>query len=287
MVNAYPSTDNTLNNNVEPLTAEVVALPRGCLNSDICAEDSDCLTTLGLIELILKNQQRLDELTRSPAAQRELIPRFLIIGLIGYTIFGVVLSIVFNSANVWPELTPLALWLEGSDPLPVVFPTDPDPAWFRWWNGSSLNLIAAFAFGMIGSIGVCLPSFYFYTLLAGVRTSMLQITTNALKGMASSAVALVGGLPIYFAAVLGLLVFPSPDWLVSCVCYLGLILPFIAGLYGTRTLYLGLLGLADSMADFAKDRREGFLRRLLFAWSACFTAVTPVMIFTLWEYLNR
>ena len=39
---------------------------------------------------------------------------------------------------------------------------------------------------------------------------MLQVTANALKGMASSAVALVGALPIYFAAVLGLLVFHAP-----------------------------------------------------------------------------
>jgi hypothetical protein len=96
----------------------------------------------------------------------------------------------------------------------------------------------------------------------------------------------VGALPVYFAAVLGLVVFHAGS-LVDSVCFLGLTLPFIAGLYGTRSLYIGFVGLADTLAVDRRCRRECLLRRLLFAWSACFTAVTPVMIFTLWEYLSR
>ena len=105
--------------------------------------------------------------------------------------------------------------------------------------------------------------------------------------MASSAIAVVGALPIYFAAVLGLVVFHAPGWVVGAVCFLGLALPFIAGLYGTRSLYIGFIGLADTLPKDRRCRRECFLRRLLCAWSACFTAVTPVMIFTLWEYMSR
>jgi hypothetical protein len=252
-------------------------------------------STFGLIELLLKNQRRLDWLARSPQMQRELIPRLLAIGLIGYTIFGVALAIVFNTGHVWPELTSPAVWLDsdggwldnGGGTLIHFAPDAGGAYWSRWLDGSALKLIAAFTLGLIGAIGVCLPSFYFYGLLAGVSTTMLQVTANALKGMASSAVALVGVLPIYFAAVLGLLVINAAGWLVAAVCFLGLTLPFIAGLYGTRSLYVGFVGLADTMAADRRCRRECFLRRLLFAWSACFTAVTPVMIFTLWEHLTR
>ena len=262
-----------------------------------CAEDSSVSvapptagepTMFGLIELLLKNQPRLDELTRAPQMQRELIPRLLAIGLIGYAVFGTSLAVIFTSAQVWPELTALPTWLENTGQPPIRFAADADATHgSRWADGSAIQLIAAFTLGLIGAIGVCLPSFYFYGLLAGVRTTMLQVTTNALKGMASSAIAVVGAQPIYFAVVLGLLVFHAPGWVVGTVCFLGLALPFIAGLYGTWSLYIGFIGLADTMPEDRRCRRECFLRRLLFAWSACFTAVTPVMIFTLWEYMSR
>ncbi len=249
---------------------------------------ADESTMLGLIELLLKNQPRLDQLTREPQMQRDLIPRLLAIGLIGYTIFGTAMAVIFTSAQIWPELTALPAWLKNTQQPLIRFATDLDAAyWSRWLDGSALQLVAAFSLGLIGAIGVCLPSFYFYGLLAGVRTTMLQVTTNALKGMASSAVAVVGALPIYFAVVLGLIVIHAPGWVIGAVCFLGLALPFIAGLYGTRSLYIGFIGLADTLPEDRRCRRECFLRRLLFAWSVCFTAVTPVMIFTLWEYMSR
>jgi len=104
--------------------------------------------------------------------------------------------------------------------------------------------------------------------------------------MASGAVALVGALPIYFAAVLGLLVFDFTNAYIATVCFLGLGLPFMAGLYGTHSLYVAFAGLADTMPQERRCQRECFLRRLLFAWCACFTAVTPVMIFTLWNHMG-
>ena len=265
------------------IAAEVEALAA----AEMCDPGTHGPTTLGLIELLLKDQRQLDQWARSPRTQRELIPRFLAIGLLGYTIFGVALTIVFNAAQVWPELTPAAEWLARGSGTLLGFEGDSASAFYmRWLDGSAFKLIAAFACGLIGSIGICLPSFYFYGLLAGVHTTMLQVTANALRGMASGAVALIGALPIYFAAVLGLLVLPAPHALVTSICYLGLALPFIAGVYGTRSLYIAFVGLADTLPVERRIRRERFLRRLLVAWSVCFTAVTPVMIFTLWEFLG-
>ena len=82
--------------------------------------------------------------------QRELIPRLLAIGLIGYTIFGVALAIVFNSAHVWPELTSPAAWLDsGGGPLIRFAPdTGRRDYWARWLDGSAPKLIAGLYAGL-------------------------------------------------------------------------------------------------------------------------------------------
>jgi hypothetical protein len=245
-------------------------------------------TTFALVELLLKDQPRLSALTRRPEVQREVIPRLLAIGLVGYIVFAVVLCVVFQCAEVWPRLTPLAAWLDSPrEPLLRIARLAPTEYWAVWLDGLALHLTAAFVTGLTGSIGVCLPSFHFYSLLAGIRTSMLQVTTSALVGLASGAVAVLGALPIYLAVVLGLVVFGRPAWAIDFVCLVGLVLPFLAGLYGTRSLYLGFLALTDTLAEERRCRRTCFLRRLLVAWCGCYTAVTPVMIYALWEYFGR
>ncbi len=178
------------------------------------------LTFPALIDLLLKDQPRLDRIARHPQRQRELIPRFLAIGVIGYTIFGIGLAIVFNASGLWPQLHPVSAWLSGSAEALIHFA--PASAVRTWLDGSAVTLIAAFTLGLIGAIGVCLPSFYFYGLLAGVRTTMLEVTVHATKGMASAAVAVIGVLPIYVALVLGTLVFGLPELAVKVQCLLGM-----------------------------------------------------------------
>jgi hypothetical protein len=238
-----------------------------------------------LIDLLLKDQPRLDRIARHAQRQRELIPRFIAIGLMGYTLFGAGLALVFNASGLWPQLQPVSAWLGGSAESLIRFAEAPAIA--TWLNGSAVTLILAFTLGLIGAIGVCLPSFYFYGLLAGVRTSMLEVTAHATKGMASAAVAVIGVLPIYIALVLGGLVFGLPERIVHWQCFLGMALPFIAGLWGTRSLYIGFLRLSDTLPPQRRCRRACFLRRLMISWCGCLTAVTPVMIYTLWEYLGR
>lgn len=246
------------------------------------------LTFFALIELMLKNERLLDRLSRSADLQRELVPRFLAVGLAAYAAFGFTLATFFAAADVWPKLTAVATWLATPGETLIYFATATDSTLITpWQSGKAPALAAAFAFGLIGAIGVCLPSFYFYGLLAGIRTTMLHTTTLALKGMVASAIALMGALPIYFAFVLALVVFQVPHAIVAMVCYLGLALPFIAGIWGTRSLYFGFLSLVDTMKPECQAARACFLRRLLLAWSGCFTAVTPVMIFTLWEFMSR
>jgi hypothetical protein len=148
---------------------------------------------------------------------------------------------------------------------------------------SALILIVAHAVGLIAATGVVLPSLYFYGLLSGIRMTMLSVTVHALKGQATTAVALVGILPLYLALALGMVVFGVKAPLLSLSLLLGMSLPYIAGLWGVRSLYVGFQGLCDTMPAERRARRACFLRRLVLSWAACYTAITPVMVHTLWS----
>ncbi len=243
---------------------------------------------LQLVEMILKSPRRLDRRIRRTDLQPALIPRFLAISLASFALFGVALAIVFSSALVMPRLTPINDYLNqkgGGMPL-VQFDRMEHFAEF-WSSGPAFQLIAAYCLGLIAATGVCLPSLYFYGLLSGVRLSLLDVVTHAMKAKATSAVALLGILPVYIAVAMGVLIFGwVPELLREWALWLGFILPFIAGLWGTISLYLGFETLADTLPADRCERRSCFLRRLVVSWAACYTAVSPVMIYTVWQALQ-
>jgi hypothetical protein len=154
-------------------------------------------------------------------------------------------------------------------------------------DGSALALVLAYDLGLVAATGLCLPSFYFFSLLAGVKFSLGQIVAQVMRSKAASAVVLVGILPIYVAVVLGMVVFGAEPDLLETGLYLGLVLPFVAGLNGVVVLYRGVRGMASTMPEGCRARRECFLRRLVLCWSACYTAVSPVLIYRLWEFFAR
>ena len=221
---------------------------------------------LGLAELLLKAPAQLDAWTRDPARQGELIPRLLALALASIAAFTVVL---------------LALLL-SSDTAAV-------PSILERWDGSAGPAIAlglAYPIGMVAATGICLPTFYFFGLLAGVRISVLQVTAHVLKGKAATAVFLLGLTPIYLAVMLGLLIFHADGLVLSVGFAIGLALPFLAGVWGVRSIYVGFLALADTLPPERRCRRTCFLRRLTVAWAAVYTVVTPVMIWSLYQNLT-
>jgi uncharacterized membrane protein len=224
--------------------------------------DEDPRTT-ELVELMLKDRRRLDTLIRDQAHAPDLIPRLLAVALIGFAIFGIAATLIVNVSHTQPSWMPSA----------------------RWSDGTWASLTLAYVLGLVAAAGVCLPSFYFYGLLAGVRLSMLQATAHAVKCLAITAVVLVGALPIYVAVSLGTIVFSAPDQWTQWTINLGLALPFVAGLGGVRALFVGFTDLAETLPADRKVRRACFLRRLTFAWAVCYTAVTPIMIYWLWTRL--
>jgi len=226
------------------------------------------LTSLGLVELLLKEPRHLDALHRDENRKGELMPRFLAIALGSYTLFGVALALILHFAP--PGAYPRSL-------IPV------PPA--RLTDGSALALGVAYDLGLVAATCICLPSFYFFALLAGVRFSLAQIVTQVMRSKAASAVVLVGILPIYVAVALGMIVFGVEARVLEGCLFLGLLLPFLAGLQGIRILHQGVRTMAATLPEERRCRRECFLRRLTLSWAACYTAVSPVLIYRLWELL--
>ncbi len=230
--------------------------------------DSDDYSSLSLTELLLKDGQKVDSLVRQESEQASLIPRFLGIALTSFAVFSLALATLLS--------------LVPAENLPVFL----KEAWLRNPGRAGVSLGLAYTIGLVAATGVCLPSFYFYGLLSGVRITVLQVTTHIMQGMAATSLMLMGLLPIYVAYVLGMIVFRAPSASLLPMIYVGLLLPFIAGLWGLRTIYRGFMQLADTLAPERRCRRQCFLRRLTLACTACYSAVTPVMIYTLWQNIS-
>jgi hypothetical protein len=228
---------------------------------------ADAPSALGLAELLLKDRMHVDDLLRDEGRQTELIPRFLMIALPSFSVYAGAMILLLHAApaNAVPSV------------LAAGWSLDVQPALALW---------LAYALGMVAAAGVCLPSFYFYGLLAGVRISFLQVVTHSLKGQAATAIMLMGILPIYVAVALGMLIFAAPAPRQELVLAIGLLLPFLAGLWGVASIYQGFMQLADTLRGSCGGGRRCFLRRLTLAWAACYTAVTPFMIYALWAHFT-
>jgi hypothetical protein len=249
---------------------------------------SDRRDLFSLVERILKDPRDLDRLLGEPGVVAVVISRLVALSLVGISIFALSLSVVFVSAGVWPTLLPIADWLNGGQTYPIRFVPDANSraGWIRLVDGSALALLAAYSLGILSAVGVCLPSFYFFGLLAGVRTTMLEVVAHAVKGVATAAVTLCGVLPIYVAIVLGLIVFDVPEPTKSLVLRMGLAVPYLAMLTAVGSMYRGFAGLSERMSEHWRACRECFLRRLLVSWIALYVAVSPVMVHTLWTALT-
>jgi hypothetical protein len=241
-------------------------LERRELERDYVAEPRKTRSMLGLTELLLKDPSRLDRLTRDAVQQPWLIPSMLAIGLASFGLFALILAATLDSAPVAALPAPLVEWRASHR------------------VASAVALWLAYTLGFTLTIGVCLPSFWFYGLLAGIRASWLQVTAQMVKGQAATAMMLLGVLPVYLAAALGAMVFRAPPETLRLVLWIGVGLPFLAGLWGVRSIYQGFLGLADTMPEERRSSRTWWLRWLTLACSVCYTAVCPVMILRLWSH---
>ena len=242
-----------------------------------------------IVELLLKNGPALNRLLRTTDRKVDLATRLLGISLASFVLFGLAMALTCDAAARWPHLTSASNWIQhpSAELLTFVETTGPGRFAQTWFAGRGLRLVIAYAFGLIAASGVCLPSLYFYGLLSGIRMSLTEVVLHTLKSKATTAIALVGILPVYAALVLGVVVLPVSHEIVEDTLLIGLCLPFLAGLWGTRSLYLGFAERCDTMPEAFQTNRACFLRRLVLSWCACYTAIAPVMIATVWQHLGN
>src|SRR5262249_55793205 len=129
----------------EPLLAEEQRLPFESIAPLALPINERSL--LGLVELLLKAPAQLDDQVRDPIRQAELIPRLLILALTSFALFSIVLTLL----------------LLASEPGAVPFILE---NWGRM-AGPAVALGLAYPIGMLAATGICLPTFYFFGLLAG------------------------------------------------------------------------------------------------------------------------
>jgi hypothetical protein len=161
-------------------------------------------------------------------------------------------------------------------------------------SGAELALatFAAGAAGLFGAQLAGLPTFYFYTLLAGLPTHGWRVSVESMRAQATAGLVLLGVLPVWVAAAEGLRLLagtaPSDAQLVAaCVWLFGGALPFITGIFAPFTLLRAMKRLA--LRQVRGDGRRAPLPTLLVtAWSLCFTAMAPLgLIRTLDLLLGR
>ncbi len=145
-------------------------------------------SVLGLAEMLLKARVQVDDLLRDAEPASRSHSTVSVIALASF------------SAYSWAMV--LLLVAAPAAAIPSVLADG--------WSACSAAG-GGFVAGVHGRPGrrhrVCLPSFYFYGLLAGVKISFLQVVAHCLKGQAATAIMLIGILPIYVAIALGMLIF--------------------------------------------------------------------------------
>jgi hypothetical protein len=213
---------------------------------------------LGMFDLILRGQAHLTSVLRREEDLPATMQKLLVLALLGLGVHGLVVGFaaealgetLFAGAHGHPTL-----W------MPI-----------------------AFVLAFVGALCVCLPSFYFYTQLAGLDASFRLVTAQALRAQATTAVLLLGVTPFYAAVVLaGALGLIQSSGQVILV---GLAIPFVVGLFGMRALYKGFCDLAQVL-PITHQRRGDFLRRMVLCWAVVYTAVAPVALYRIAELLSQ
>lgn len=216
----------------------------------------------GFVERLLRDDETLDRSMMDPEELPSLLRRFLVVAGAGLLLHGLVVGLVSKFVVADFGFSAGSWFAAAGAPWTVPF-----------------ALVGAF----LTATAVGLPSFYFYARLAGADVSFPVVVAQSLRALAQTSVALWAILPFYTAIVLSSALGVAHD--VTVVQW-GLGLPFVAGLYGIRSVYRSFARLVDRDAEseslrlVSHARRTGLLGMVL-GWGALFTTVAPI---ALWRY---
>jgi len=102
--------------------------------------------------------------------------------------------------------------------------------------------------------------------------------------VATTGVLLLGAAPFYAAWVLGNVVGLFED--VETTLQVGMAIPFLVGLFGIGSVYQGFRSML-SVLPVTHERRGNFVKRMVLAWGALFTAIAPVALYRAGEWFGR
>jgi len=200
----------------------------------------------GIFDLVLRGEKELTRLLLDDHKLAGNLQRLLALSLIGLGLYGFVVGLSWQ-------------WL--THPKTVGIPA--------FWTP------IAFTGGFVAALVICLPSFYFYTQLAGLDASFRLVTAQALRTMASTSVLLLGFLPFYAALALGCAVGVVPGPVPVIVA--GWCAPFLFGIFGIRLLYRVFRDLM-TVVPITHPRRSAFLLRMVLCWAGVYAVIAPVAV---------
>jgi len=246
---------------VDELMAAVVAEARGEVEPAVEPEEEMPAVRPSMFDLVLRRPRLLDRVLRDEAALPKAIQEMVSLCVLGLAVFGLVVGA--SAQLVRDQLIPGSFFSSG---LPAVW------------------MPLAFVLAFLGAICICLPSFYFFTQLSGLDASFRTVTAQALRGVVTTAVLLLGAAPFYAAWVLGNVVGLFED--VETTLQVGMAIPFLVGLFGIGSVYQGFRSML-SVLPVTHERRGNFVKRMVLAWGALFTAIAPVALYRAGEWFGR
>lgn len=222
-------------------------------------------TNNSLYHLLVRDRKAAHARCAESESAASLLPRFAGLGLLGFGAYGAVMGLV--RAQLPPE------WRYATDD--------------GLWMGARYFLTFSGAF--FGTKVATLPTYYFHALLAGIQTHAWRVAVEVLRAQATQAMVMLGLLPLFLAMGIGAGRLGDPS-LAELVLYCGVLLPFVAGLPGTWTMYESLSRMAREAnpeeQPWAPWRRGPMPGLLLLAWTLVFAVMAPVGAWAIWSALG-
>jgi hypothetical protein len=208
-----------------------------------------------MFELLLDDGRELDRVILDGDQYRSTLQRLLLVSVIGLGVFAAIVGLIWPASGLLGASSTLhpSIW-------------------------APLVLIGAFLTAKV----VCLPSFYFYTQIAGLDAPFHVIVAQSLRVQARSSVVLLGVTPFYAALALASHTDVLGTGNTMTPALIGVALPFIVGLSGLRSLYRSFRRLLDDL-PITNESRSKFVMALVLCWSAAFSAVAPVALYRFTE----
>lgn len=214
------------------------------------------MSTFAISDRILRDAPGLDVEAAHPDSAFALLPRLVGLGVTGLVAYSVVQTLLVHLAG--PDLVPDASVL-----------------------AVGARIGSAYLFGFFGAQVAGLPSAWFYALLAGIRTDAWRVTVEAMRAQATSAIVLLGLLPVYLAVGVGVTMVDEDALEFMVVACGGYSLPFFAGLWGTAAMYRSFRRLVERERARAEAPRTAMPSLLVLAWAMLFTAMAPLGVFAM------